>query len=225
MIVMNCHTRSSVLHFAAEYSLALPDTAVLGEGVPAALLLHDLGEGREQWLYGAGLQKLTEETGFAFVIPEGRRSCFQNMAEGPQWEDYLVRELLPAAAERNGLKTDACPVIGIGAGALGAFRLAADHGFYCAALEPVCEPAFAYGCPEWAGGEKEWAGVFKGREKEWDRALFAAARGVLVGSGQRIASAAKRLGLNGWKQVETDSTDPAALLSAAMRICIPENSL
>ncbi len=93
MIVVDGRARTNYLKFPNAYTLLLPERAGKGERMPFVLCLHDLGQDRWQCLREMDAQELVERLGIALVLPDGRYSCFLNMAHGPRWNDYLGQEL------------------------------------------------------------------------------------------------------------------------------------
>ena len=101
MLTVHGWQRAKTLGFPVRYDLALPDAALEGARVPVTLLLHDLGQGLTQWRDQARLARLVEGFQVALLMPEGRRSCFVDMAHGPQWNAFLRRELLGETLARQ----------------------------------------------------------------------------------------------------------------------------
>ncbi len=213
MLLMNGSIlHSDVLHFPEQYAVALPRKAVDGARVPLALVLHDLGAGREDVLHNVRLERLVEETQTALVLPEGRRSCFLDMAHGPRWSAFLKDELLPVLHAQMGLDTSDPLAAGIGAGALGALRLAADGGMRAALIDPVLEDAFGWNKARWPK-QAEWLSVFEDRQEEWKPEALRAARGLLVGSAETLDGCMPRLS-GDWARATQDGDLESKLLTA-----------
>lgn len=213
MILLHGHTDAPSLHFPADYVLALPDTAAEGCRPPLALLLHDLGKSSEQWLYSVRPEYVVDSTGTALLIPEGRRSCFLNMAMGPAWGDYLQKDLLPAVKKQVCLSAAPPVVIGKGSGALGALQFATAMECFCALLDPDTVSPFIWDSAVWPKG-KEWAGVFAGLQEHWKPACFARVQGTLIGEDEAIDRAVSVFGLGSW------SRHPAAGLTLEEKLLL-----
>lgn len=125
MILMECNSRLPGLEHAQSWRLALPDAAAsASSALPLVLFLHDLGKDGTQLLQVCRLEKLTEETGAAFLMPNGLRSCFTNMRYGPHWQTYLTDGLLPFVA-RSFPVTETALALGFGTGGWAAAHLRA----------------------------------------------------------------------------------------------------
>ena len=183
------------------------------------LLLHGLGRGREEWIHSVRLEMLTEEYGLALVLPEGRRSCFLDMREGPCWNTYLREDLIPALRQQLCLSDAPPAVIGLDSGALGALQLAAKAGLFCAAIDPdpvspfVCQPS------RWPL-ETEWAGVFEGGEADWTKERFAGVRGVVIGEPQLAKDFRNAFGLESWEECPVQDADLEQKQRLALAACI-----
>ena len=219
MLMMDGWMRSSVLHLPVQYTVALPQKALRGERAPLILLLHDLGEGRDQWRDTVRLAMLVEKHQLALVMPDGRRSCFQDMAHGPQWNTWLTSELpdcLGSTLCVNGVQVGA---VGIGIGALGAFRFAAERKTdACAAIDPSADTVLAWHADEWPH-QREWEGVFGSGDK-WDREKMAQTHGLMLGQADKLAQCVRTLGVTPWRQDAREQTELEAQLDYALAYCV-----
>ena len=158
MMMLDSWMNSKILHFPVKYNVYLPDATAEGEAFPLALLLHDLGHGREQFMFQARLEKLVEHYQVGLVVPEGRRSCFLNMAHGPQWADWLGAELIPWL-QQTVCVGECVGVIGVGSGGLGALSLVQLHAVL---IDPDLQASKKWDPQRWPH-KKEWLGVFEGK--------------------------------------------------------------
>lgn len=215
MIFLQGWAHSPSLHFPAEYDLALPRRALTGGRPQMVLLLHGLGSGREEWIHSVRLETLTEEYGLALVLPEGRRSCFLDMREGPCWNAYLREDLIPALRRQLCLSDAPPAVIGLDSGALGALQLASNAGLFCAAIDPDSKSPFVRQPSRWPL-ETEWAGVFEGGEADWRKENFADVRGVVVGEPQLAKDFRNAFGLESWEERPAPGADLEQKLRLAL---------
>ena len=216
MIMLEGMMNSSVLHFPAEYSVALPDSILDGKNPPVILLLHGLGCSDEQWKYGVRLERLAERFGAAFVMPSSRRSCFQDMAHGPAWNTWLKSELLPAIKTQTGAGGGKTATIGVGTGALGVYALAmTDPSVIGAAIDPVEGTPFERDEKVWPSAG-EWDGVFDGAGSVWEKGLPDDSRGLVLAA----PDCPRRIRAEGW-QVRTEAAQELeALLEKAVEYCM-----
>lgn len=218
MILLNGSINAPSLHFPSEYALALPNCVLEGKKAPLALLLHDLGKGREQWIHSVRLEALVEEYQIALLMPEGRRSCFLNMPMGPCWSRFLKDDLIPGVQGQLCLSDAPVSLIGLGSGALGTLQLAADTGFFCAAIEPDYTSPFSWQKDLWPK-EREWAAVFEGQTQQWAKERFAALHGIIAGEAEAVNGFASAFGLEGWNTLPVPGADLEQKLRLVLRAC------
>lgn len=199
MIVVDSRMQTKYLNFTNAYTLLLPERAVKGERFPLILCLHDLGGDRWQCMREMDTEDLVERLGIALVLPDGRRSCFLNMAHGPRWSDYLAQELLVRLCHTFPLERQKTGVVGVGAGALGALALA-RQGIPCALTEPRLGEALSCDGSCWLRAA-EWSSVLEGCEAQWNPTHWEAVQGTLAGSKEALDDADRALGLSHWKKL------------------------
>ena len=213
MLVIDAKARAQCLNFPNAHTVLLHDEALEGKCAPLVLCLHDLGYDREEFKSQARLAVLTERYAVALTMPDGRRSCFLNMAHGPRWNDYLSRDLLPLLCRTFPVNGDRVGVIGLGTGALGALQLA-RQGLPCVLIEPEVGDAVEYHSSRWPS-ETEWRGVFEGRGADWQPQLWKDVTGAMVGGEASLAHTAVQLGLHHWAKIDL-AIDLEAQLNAAL---------
>ncbi len=199
MIVVDGRSGTKYLKFPNAYTLLLPESMGKGERLPLILCLHDLGWDRWRCMREMCAESLVESLGIALVLPDGRRSCFLNMAHGPRWNDYLAQELFVRLCRTFPLESKRTGVLGVGAGALGALELA-KRGIPCALAEPRIEEALTCGSQCWQRQE-EWRGVLEGREADWNPSCWRTVQGVMTGSKKALDDAHRALGLSHWRKL------------------------
>jgi len=199
MIVVDGRSGTKYLKFPNAYTLLLPESMGKGERLPLILCLHDLGWDRWRCMREMCAESLVESLGIALVLPDGRRSCFLNMAHGPRWNDYLAQELFVRLCRTFPLESKRTGVLGVGAGALGALELA-KRGIPCALAEPGISDALTCGSRYWPN-KAQWCGALKGREADWQPSRWQAVQGVMAGSKKALDDAERTLGLSHWKKL------------------------
>lgn len=207
MIVLDARSHAKYLNFPNAYTVLLPEKAAGERRFPLILCLHDLGKDRWQCMRELCLEEIVEKSGVALVLPDGRRSCFLNMAHGPRWSDYLIRELAVQLCHTFPLKSESVGVLGVGAGALGALALA-RQGIPCALVEPELRDVVAFDSLRWPR-EMEWRSVMEGQEAKWQPPYWQQTEGTMVGSSAALNRAEELLGLSHWKKFccEDDSKE------------------
>lgn len=199
MIVVDGRMQTKYLSFPNAYTLLLPESAVKGERFPLVLCLHDLGGDRWQCMREMRAEDLVERFGIALVLPDGRRSCFLNMAHGPRWSDYLAQELFVRLCRTFPLDCKKTGVLGTGAGALGALALARQR-IPCVLAEPRLGDTLARDGSCWLR-EAEWSSVLEGRRSDWDPSQWESVQGAMTGSREALDDAGRTLGLSHWKKL------------------------
>lgn len=199
MIVVDARVHAKYLNFPNAYTLLLPGGMADRKRFPLVLCLHDLGMDRWQCMRQGNLEELAEKLEVALVFPDGRRSCFLNMAHGPRWNDYLLRELFVQLSHTFPIESGSAGVIGAGTGALGALALARQR-IPCVLVEPEIRDIECRDCLRWPQ-ESEWKGVFEGREGDWKPSYWQDIYGVAVGSGAAVNRTEKLLELFHWEKI------------------------
>lgn len=205
MIVLDARARTECLGFPNAYTLLLPERAVKGKRFPLILCLHDLGQDRWQCMRKANPEEFVEKSGVAVILPDGRRSCFLNMAHGPRWNDYLLQGLIGQACDTFPLEKGRVGVIGTGTGALGALMLA-RRGVSCALVEPEIRDVTDRDEMRWPR-EEEWRGVLEERREDWQASHWKKIQGTMTGNKIALDRTETILELFHWKKIccENDS--------------------
>lgn len=84
---------------ASVLSPARDDAVSREDGWPVLYLFHGLGEDHSAWVRNTAIERISEETGIAVVMPSLERSFGLDMAQGPRWGAFLEHEV-PAMAAR-----------------------------------------------------------------------------------------------------------------------------
>ncbi len=130
--------KSSILSRAVRYCALLPPTYDAGKSrrLPVLYYLHGLGE-NEQALLTSGGWNLVEDLraagrigDFLIVTPDGGRSFYINSRDArTRWEDFFLREFLPAIERKYRVRSGeaARGIAGTSMGGYGALHLAFRH--------------------------------------------------------------------------------------------------
>ena len=128
MIVMQCGAHLPQLGIASGFRVALPDSACTGtQHLPVVVCLHDYAQNSECMLHTLGFATLVDTYHVALLLPDGQNSCFVDMAQGPNWQTYLLEGLIPFAQRTFPLGDRVC-LLGVGTGGWAAARMAAQYG-------------------------------------------------------------------------------------------------
>jgi len=114
------------LNNATRIAIALPSLLPApGEKFPVLWLLGDEGKAFNEYLRRMNIEKISEESGYAIVMPEGLHSDYEDMVRGLRWYQYLSEALPVTLRETFPLSEDPEKnlVFGFGMGGLGAIRL------------------------------------------------------------------------------------------------------
>ena len=110
--------------------LPLPRRAELPpDGLPVLTLLHGMGDDATAWMRKSCVECYALEHGLAVVMPDGGLSCYENMAHGGAYRDYICDELpltmrktFPLSTQREQNFIAGCSMGGFGALKLGLAR-------------------------------------------------------------------------------------------------------
>lgn len=132
----------------------------------------------------------------ALVIPDGRRTCFLDLAHGPCWNTFLHQELLPQLCSSLPCDASNLSVLGVGTGALGALMLA-RAGLSCALIDPCTTDVLSRDSMRWPR-EEEWLSLFDGQTPVWRPGQWRTMKGLVLGNAQSLASTTAQLTLAHW---------------------------
>lgn len=129
MAVIEMRFFSKALSLATSVQLILPmprHADVPVRPLPVLTLLHGMGDDDTAWLYKTNIERYATEAGLAVVMPDGELSCYENMAHGCAYRDYILSELpqrmrncFPLSSKREENFIAGCSMGGFGALKLG----------------------------------------------------------------------------------------------------------
>ena len=97
--------------------------------LPTLYLLHGMGDDATAWMRKSCVECYALEHGLAVVMPDGGLSCYENMAHGGAYRDYICDELpltmrktFPLSTQREQNFIAGCSMGGFGALKLGLAR-------------------------------------------------------------------------------------------------------
>jgi len=115
---------SPILQRHVSFSFRLPTGAEAGPGpYPALLQLHGASEDHTAWITRTMLPVHLEGTPLIVIMPEGARSQWLNRNAHERYEDFLMRDLLPACEEFFPVRADRWAIGGLSMGGQGALHL------------------------------------------------------------------------------------------------------
>lgn len=123
VIQMRLFSTALNMYTGANIILPLPrDAKKEIPNLPVIYLLHGMGDNFTAWLRKTGAERYALESGVAIVMPDGGLSCYENMAHGLRYMDYIARELpafvqenFPVSADREKNFIAGCSMGGFGA--------------------------------------------------------------------------------------------------------------
>ena len=120
---------SEALNMFAPVNVILPfprDARAEVQNLPALYLFHGMGDDHTSWLRKTAIERYALEAGLAVIMPDGGLSCYENMAHGARYRDYVadelprvMRETFPLSADREKNFIAGCSMGGFGALKLG----------------------------------------------------------------------------------------------------------
>ena len=127
LIHMNFFSEALGMYAPVDVILPQPRDARQEAGeLPALYLLHGMGDDHTCWLRKTAIERHALEAGLAVVMPDGSLSCYENMAHGERYRDYIadelprvMRETFPLSADREKNFIAGCSMGGFGALKLG----------------------------------------------------------------------------------------------------------
>ena len=130
VIEMRFFSKSLSLATSVQLILPMPRHAdVAVKPLPTLYLLHGMGDDDTAWLYKTNIERYATEAGLAVIMPDGELSCYENMAHGCAYRDYILDELprvmrdcFPLSDKREDNFIAGCSMGGFGALKLGLSR-------------------------------------------------------------------------------------------------------
>ncbi len=125
MSVIRMNYFSQALNMYTSVNLILPmprHASDVLKPLPVLYLLHGMGDDFSCWLRKTGVERYALAANLAVVMPDGGVSCYENMAQGPAYRDYICKELpqamsrmFPLSQEREYTFIAGCSMGGFGA--------------------------------------------------------------------------------------------------------------
>ena len=116
---------SQTLNRIADVNIILPlprHVQASFEDVPVLYLLHGMGDDYTAWLRKTNIERYALEAGLAVIMPDGGLSCYENMAHGECFRDYMrcelpsvMRSCFPISTKREKTFIAGCSMGGHGA--------------------------------------------------------------------------------------------------------------
>lgn len=129
MALIRMNYFSEALNISTPVNVILPqprDAGIEWGDIPTLYLLHGMGDGHESWLSKTAIERYALAAGLAVVMPDGAVSCYENMAHGARYRDFVADELprvmrqtFPLSADREKNFIAGCSMGGFGALKLG----------------------------------------------------------------------------------------------------------
>ena len=120
---------SECLNMSAPVNVILPlprNARAEVRELPALYLFHGMGDDHTSWLRKTAIERYALEAGLAVIMPDGSLSCYENMAHGGRYRDFMadelprvMRETFPLSADREKNFIAGCSMGGFGALKLG----------------------------------------------------------------------------------------------------------
>lgn len=92
MALININTYSKALKLQVKFTVILPENS-LSEEIPVLYLLHGGSENSMAWVSNTGIERYAQSKGIAVVMPSSGPSRWLNMAIGPAYGDFMIKDL------------------------------------------------------------------------------------------------------------------------------------
>lgn len=185
MSVIQMRFFSEALNMFTAFNLILPlprDAKRPIQPLPTLLLLHGMGDDYSAWLRKTAVERYALAHGLAVVMPDGALSCYENMAHGPRYRDYIAHELpkylrnvFPVSARREENFIAGCSM-----GGFGALKLALARPESWSAVGCLSAAHFEYQPPS-PRNQAMLKRVYDGKIAEFDAQIVSDAQSVAAG--------------------------------------------
>lgn len=128
MAFLQCNFFSETLRVAVSFNgiVPVPRKGETGGEYPVLYLLHGLSDDHTIWSRRTSIERYVEKRDLIVIMPAVNRSFYRNMAQGPNYYDYMTEELprvvkglFPASDKREDTF-----IAGLSMGGYGAFNIA-----------------------------------------------------------------------------------------------------
>lgn len=129
MSLIRMHFFSEALNMCTGANVILPLPRRCDEPVsdlPVLILLHGMGDDFTAWQRKTSVERYALEHGIAVIMPDGGLSCYENMAHGGAYADYIGSELMQHMGKIFPLTCDPAKthIAGCSMGGCGALKIA-----------------------------------------------------------------------------------------------------
>ena len=90
MTVIEMKLFSKALNMYTKANVILPK---IEKDMPVLYLLHGLADDADSWLHKTNIARYACDAGIAVVMPDGGLSCYEDMAHGERYREYIACEL------------------------------------------------------------------------------------------------------------------------------------
>jgi S-formylglutathione hydrolase FrmB len=164
MSVGTLNFRSAILNRPMSFAYVLPDPWVAGPGpYPVFYLLHGYCDDHQTWLLNTRLVNYVSDLPLMVVMPDGEHSFYSDYAEGPAYEQYLLKEVLATVeASFNVKRRGRARVIGgLSMGGFGAMKLGLKYpDLFCSIGAHSSAMEAARALPDWGDIRAELRHIF-----------------------------------------------------------------
>lgn len=119
---MQFYSQALERHVSFSFSLPSPDDAGPGP-YPALLQLHGRTDDHTAWLTRSKLAVYLDKRPLIAIMPDGGLSFWANRGPRERYEDFIMRDLLPACAAFFPIRPGRWAIGGLSMGGFGALRL------------------------------------------------------------------------------------------------------
>ncbi|MDP4132391.1 MAG: alpha/beta hydrolase family protein [Bacillota bacterium] len=124
MALATFNHKSKILKRSVSFYGAFPDSP--SGKFRTLYLLHGLSDDYSTWVKNSSIVRYAEKRGIAVIMPEGGRSFYTDMAYGPRYYSYIIKELIDYTRKIFNLsdKREDTFAAGLSMGGYGAFKFA-----------------------------------------------------------------------------------------------------
>jgi putative tributyrin esterase len=129
MAVCTLHFHGEAIQKASSMNVIFPHRSDVQGPFPVLYLLHGLSDDHTIWCRRTSLERYVQELPLIVVMPDGGRSFYTDVVEGPPYEQHIMKDVIGFVERAFNVRTDreGRAIGGLSMGGYGSMKLALKY--------------------------------------------------------------------------------------------------